>query len=310
MLFVATATLGMAVCGHAFQAEWQGRLAFTYMKGQTMAIHMSQGVGKTSRAYPASKDAVPIHPALSPDGKRLAYAMIESNDPADSAHLYAANLDGKDLKMLAVNGSLPAWSPDASRIAFTLDNSPPSIATVSADGSGMKQLPVRRPYALAPCWSADGKRIAYTGSDQPNPRVADLYIINADGTGDQLFTGGGKMYLGGSGAWSPDGTSIVLFAIDPVARKGELQIWDVATKKPRTIMELTSALSQGAAALTSKNAIPMACWAPDGSSLAVTMLGQKGKRVDLGVYQVTPEGQVLRRMTPEDVPCFGASWSK
>src|SRR5205807_7226258 len=137
---------------------------------------------------------------------------------------------------------------------------PPAIGIVNADGPHAHPLSVKKRLAVAPFWSPDGNRIAFTGADRPAPRTADLYVANADGTGVERVTDGERLYLGGTGAWSPDGKRLVLFAGDMSSNKGELQIWDLATKEHHRVIDTGASLQTKDFRLEAKNALPMAAW--------------------------------------------------
>src|SRR5262249_10363914 len=163
---------------------------------------------------------------LSPDGKRLAFAAANPREP-DEISLYTANADGTGVKPLVAGAALPAWSPDGSRPLYSLTTVPPGIGVVNAHGPGPHQLSVRQLLAAAPFWSPDGKRIGFTGADRPEPKVADIFLANADGSDVERLTDRQKLYLGGAGAWSPDGKSLAVFAADLALRRGDIQVWDL-----------------------------------------------------------------------------------
>ena len=106
--------------------------------------------------------------------------------------------------------------------------------------------------------SPDGKQIVYTRTwvDKVNDRrVSDLWIMNADGSRNRLFT------RGSSPVWSPDGTRIAYLA------QGE----------PRGSQLFVKYMdSEGTTQITRvEKGISNLRWAPDGTRIAFTMLVPK-----------------------------------
>ncbi|MDD5677356.1 MAG: DPP IV N-terminal domain-containing protein [Kiritimatiellae bacterium] len=180
-------------------------------------------------------------PAVSPDGKSLAY-IIERQDQAG---IWSMDLAGANRKRLTQGHTDrdPSWSPDGGNVLFTrIANgrqglwimkkdgtnqralkqdgetkgvfSPDGkkivcernlqIWVLNADGTGGVQL-TREQENREPAWSPDGRRIVFTSqSYQP---VRNVVIINADGTGKVFLTEGRNMAL--SPQFSPDGRQII-----------------------------------------------------------------------------------------------------
>ncbi len=309
-----TALLALAAAAWAAAAQESagGRIAYLRLGGQgnnrSLTIRLTDPQSRSDRAAPGVKGALQFHPALSPDGRRLAYAAQSAADPADF-DLFTVNTDGNNNRRLVKGAALPAWSPDGTRIAYTLDMIPPSLGIANADGSGVRSLQTRRVFAAAPFWSPDGKRIAFTGSDNPTPRTADLYLLDLETNAVEPLTDGRRLYLGGAGAWSPVGKRLVLFAADPVTKQGELQIWDLEKKSGTRVCELRSAFNHGSPQLPAKNPKALACWSPDGTQLLATM-AEGMRNTDIGLYLLSLDGATRKRLTPEKTVCLHGTWSR
>ena len=80
-------------------------------------------------------------------------------------------------------GSLPAWSPDGSRIAYARTG---AIYVANGDGSGERRLTTMREPVSFPARSPDGRTIAISAStDAYN---ADIFLVRADGSGLRRLT--------------------------------------------------------------------------------------------------------------------------
>lgn len=134
------------------------------------------------------------------------------------------------------------FSPDGTRIAFSSArafdgsnnhdvNQVANIWVMNADGTNataLTHLTAVKADCTRPVWSPDGTKIAYTstraldGTDDTNPigsfiRVTNVWVINADGTGNAPLTDdssivGGGTTSSGDPVWSPDGTKMVFFS--------------------------------------------------------------------------------------------------
>jgi Tol biopolymer transport system component len=304
---VALAGICLAALAQARPEASLGRIVYSRWTGEAIGIHLADGAFKEDQRGPSLRGREQVHPTLSRDGKRLAFASPNGLNPNDF-DLFVVNVDGSGLRQLVADAALPAWSPDGTRLLYAATNVPPGVGIVNADGTGAHALPLRKLLSVAPFWSPDGTRIAFTASERPDPKTADVFLANPDGTGIERLTNGQRLYLGGAGAWSPDGKQIVLFAADLNTKKGELQIWDVEKKQPRRVADVVNALQTKEFRLGAANALQMACWSPDGRALLVTMTGFKQNRADVGLYLLSPEGTILRRLTPEGVLCFNGNW--
>jgi Tol biopolymer transport system component len=119
----------------------------------------------------------------------IAFVKAGTNSPGSD--LYLTNVDGTSVVNLTdVQGddTLPAWSPDGSRLAYTClrqpDGSislPRRICVRNADGTGFVVLSNTAADDYGPAWSRDGSLIAFTTSSSGSQTM--LGLMNADGTG-------------------------------------------------------------------------------------------------------------------------------
>jgi Tol biopolymer transport system component len=154
--------------------------------------------------------AFAYQPALSPDGRRIAYF----DGMWDHSHnLWVVNADGTERRVLlddevSAAGHMRAltWAPDGEWLAFATDD---SLYLVRPDGTGLRRV-VSGTFAAAAGvqWSPDGSRIAYlrtggtcvsrTGEDEDFICDAALSIVNVDGGDEQVI----------EGIWSPENARI------------------------------------------------------------------------------------------------------
>jgi Tol biopolymer transport system component len=188
--------------------------------------------GGRPRPLTVGVDGVSVSgPAWSPDGQRIAFVRSVQGGEAEST-IVVAEVDGGGEQVLrrepydidAARSHLwaPAWSPDGTRIAYTLRSLDrrhrfrPSLYVMNADG-GEPRLLARDAGDAA--WSPDGRRIAFSSVRDRNGKTCydqgnyhgELYVMDADGTNPVRLThnrGDDR-----SPSWSPDGRRIA-FASD------------------------------------------------------------------------------------------------
>ncbi|MEO6526544.1 MAG: protein kinase [Gemmatimonadaceae bacterium] len=172
-----------------------------YVASERLVVTRTRSVTSDAGLY--------LDPAVSPDGKLLAYAA----GPASRMHLYVRSLDGG--RAIPLTDSMPGrqrwprWSPDGSRIAFMAVGV--GIVMVPAlGGQSRVVIPEQRdrPPVHSPAWSPDGKRLGYAAGSTIRARELDsgrdTVIAEVGGSG-QVGGGPGRGGALFQLAWSPDG---------------------------------------------------------------------------------------------------------
>ena len=194
-----------------------------------------------------------LSPAWDRDGRRFAYMEFVGG------HGQLFLQDGATGQRRALtNGATldftPTFAPDGKTLAFSRAiEEGTDVYTINVrDNCCLQRLTVGRfSDNLSPTYSPDGGRIAFVST---RPGLPQIYVMEADGTGQELFAPFDYGVTGSSNApdWSPDGRSVA-FHRDV---GGTLQVF-VMDARTRTVRQLTS---------LGRNEDPT--WAPDSRHLA------------------------------------------
>ena len=208
-------------------------------------------LGRISRI--TGQPGLEVHPALSPDGRLIAFAA----GPSGHLRIYVHHLSGG--RTIAVtDGTLgdehwPRWSPDGTRLAIEAGD---AIYEVPPLGGAAKPLltkpPPEGPRFLA--WSPDGRRMAYAVGN------AIEVVATEGGAATRIPTQDPPHSL----AWSPDGSRLAFvlgnaafaYAPNAIGNIAPSSVWIVSASggRPEPVTD--------AAGL---NTSPV--WMPDGRSL-------------------------------------------
>jgi len=267
---LTTATPGSTTSGYG-----PGTFAFaqTSDRGFSFHIYVSDTAG-AGRRLVTTRRAVG-RPAMSPDGRQVAFSGPLTDDSDGRYGIYVVNIDGTGLRLLTAPRFAdfdPAWSPDGRVIAFTHNSngngrlSCCAIGLMYADGSSQHLVPGTT-YGMQPTWSPDSARLAYAAYD-------GLHAVNTNGSAPAVLVRGVVEWP----AWSPDGQRIA-YVRTTSASYSQVQVVPASGGTPAAVESLPARAESPA-------------WGLDGTTLYYVLFhgyGDEG-RTDSAVWRSTTGG--------------------
>src|SRR6266568_1427241 len=251
-------------------SEWRDAVQTTYLP-QLADHYRARRIAQPLLTQKRSEGTLHLAPALSPDGRDIAYFSEKNSFFVD---LYLADAETGRVKRRLVKSTLNSnyeslrfinsagsFSPDGRYFAIAAkrkDRDDLVILDVKKDKE-VRRIRVPLNGLTTPSWSPDGKRLVFTGYDGG---LSDLFIVNADGSNLHRLTN--DKYADLEPSWSPDGKTIA-FTTDrssvtdfEALKFGSLRI--ALFHLDNGSIDILRHMDQG------KNINP--AWAPDGRSLA------------------------------------------
>jgi TolB protein len=189
----------------------------------------------------------------------------------------------------------PAYSPDGSRILFTIwkggyNEAPAALATLPvAGGSATTIVDNGASNVNLPgtSWNAATNRIVFASDVNDGPD--EIYASNPDGSGMKRVTHHTNSAIYQEPSFSPDGTKIVFEAS---YGENSAEIWTV------------NADGSGARRITQGSIDRQPNWSPTGDRILFQRLTS-----DWALYTITPDGANVKRITPVADSSTDAAWS-
>ena len=226
-------------------------------------------------------DTADYNPALSPDGKKVAYvSFIRWHNPNDE--IFVIDINTKSNERLTANtatDSNPTFSPDGSKIAFESNRAGinSEIYIMDADGANQEQLTQTQTNNHGPAFSPDGTRIAFAAYAVGGALGVSSQICVIDSDGGNFAKLTDDSAINAHPAFSPDGAQIVFDSY----RDGDTEIImmdaDGRNQRQLTNNELI-------------NTDPI--FTPDGKR--IVFVGQSDSSENLGVYVMNLEQSFTR----------------
>jgi Tol biopolymer transport system component len=272
-----------------------GLIAFYSERDGNPEIYTIQADGR-GLARLTDDPAVDDSPALSPDGRQIAF-LTARHDPNPhfpdlKYEICVVDVDGRNLRRLTDTGAAedhPAWSPDGSKILFDADYDGDGyleLYSMSAAGTGVTRLTFNQANDQFGDWSPDGRHIAFSSDRSGN---WDLYVMNADGSDQQPLTTSPDWEL--FPAWSPDGSQIAFNGLRPGSRNTDVYLLNRDGSDLRRLTN-TPGFDENPA------------WSPDGTQIAF----QTARDGNFEIYVMNPDGSDQHPLAAHPADELWPSW--
>jgi Tol biopolymer transport system component len=206
---VATGCLDSNITG--FQGGEGGTIVFSSNRGgPTYDIYRVAGDGRNLRRVLNSAEHNDLAPALSHDGRRVAFEReigIQGGGVSE-VQLWVVDIDGSNPRVVVANGSInrsPSWTAGDDALVFeSVVSGNAEIYRVSVNGGAAVNL-TNHPFAdQSPRVSPDGSRILFHSNRET---WFDIYMMDVDGSNVRKITShpGDDRFP----AWTPDGQQVV-----------------------------------------------------------------------------------------------------
>jgi serine/threonine-protein kinase len=196
----------------AFGGAPSGPATFVYLAGKEQGGWSILWVDRQGKTQPLAPRGPYLGPRFSPDGRRLAFAMLGGQSSAD---IWVKDLDRDTpsrLTFLRGRNGWPVWTPDGKNIVFASeDQATLGLYSIRSDGSGEPRRLTDGKLQEAPSsFSPDGKRLALFQNANAGNEDIFTAAVETDPASGGVRLGKAELFLGSPlskwvPAFSPDG---------------------------------------------------------------------------------------------------------
>jgi TolB protein len=232
-----------------------------------------------------SSGSISLTPAVSPDGRYLAWTDYTSGRP----DLYIKDMSKNVTVSVRKQGVSisPAWRPGTTQCATTLSHQgDQDIYLINADGTVDRRLTNVRGIDVSPTFSPDGSKMAFVSTREGRPQIFIQDI--ASGVARRLTYSGN---YNTQPAWSPTGDKILYTSMQ---KSGEINIFAI-NSDGSAMMQMTGG--------SRNNEYPS--WSPDGSMIVFSSNRQGPRKL----YVMNADGTNQRPLLQMEGEQQQPSWS-
>src|SRR2546426_298364 len=250
--------------------DWRDAIQTTFLP-QLGDHYRARRIAQPTLTQRHSRGRIFLAPALTPDGKDIAYfgdqggffidLWLADGETGRVKRRLVKSTQNNNYESLRFINSAGAFSPHRRYFAIAAKHKDKDDLVIldAKRGKEVRRITVPLNGLTTPSWSPDGQQLAFTGYDGG---LSHLFLVRADGSDLRRLTR--DKYADLPPAWSPDGKTIA-FTTD---RGGETDFGELRFGNMRIALyyladgkiELLPHMERG------KNIDPV--WAPDGKSLA------------------------------------------